>query len=275
MSGPVTYSLVPFASTVTVGDANNAQGVEGAPTIIASSVALAKQFGCDDLADGTPEGQARAKEYIKRQVADGVFRQEDIDRGNATEATQTDTSPLVDRSLAPADCSSFHQGFSMDTVIGNGITLKNFVFDYPQIPHHKYRSIPAQAGLAAADIVCNLSQLCKNAWEPIKAQYPNIMMTNALRTGSAIGQGQHGTGQAMDIQFTGITNSQYFSIAQWIKANITFDQLLLEYSTERGPLTTWLHVSVYAGTGIQTKPINKVLTLFNHQMKNVGLVSYA
>lgn len=275
MSGPVTHSVIPFASTVTVGDANNASGTEGEAAVISSSTALVKQFGSDDLDDGTPEGQARAQEYIKKQVESGVFRQEDIDRGNAADPIQTDSTPMINRSLPPADCAAFQQGFNMDTLIGNGITLKNFVFDFPQIPHHKYRTIPAQAGLSAADIVCNLSQLCKNAWEPIKARYPNIIMTNGLRTGSAIGQGQHGTGQAMDVQFTGITNSQYFAIAQWIKSNIAFDQLLLEYSTARGPLTAWIHVSIYAGNGIQVKPVNKVLTLVNHQMKNVGLVSYA
>lgn len=118
-------------------------------------------------------------------------------------------------------------------------------------------------GLPAQNIVNNLAALALNILEPIKAKYPNMLITNTYREGK--GQAQHGTGQAADLQFRGVGAHSYFEIATWIEKNIPYDQLLLEYLPSK---TVWIHISYaipnlpYGGQSVRvSKPINKLATL--------------
>ncbi len=117
--------------------------------------------------------------------------------------------------------------------------------------------LKAQKGLTVPQILNNLANLATNCYEPIKAKYPGIVITNTFRQGAD--QAQHGTGQAMDFQIKNISNSEYFEIAKWIRDNISFDQLLLEKDAK----SVWIHLSFWSGTGIRVsaKPINRVLTI--------------
>jgi energy-coupling factor transporter ATP-binding protein EcfA2 len=118
-------------------------------------------------------------------------------------------------------------------------------------------------GLPAENIVNNLAALALNILEPIKAKYPNMLITNTYREGK--GQAQHGTGQAADLQFRGVGAHSYFEIATWIEKNIPYDQLLLEYLPGK---TVWIHIS-YAIPGLpsggsnirKAKPQNILATL--------------
>jgi len=118
-------------------------------------------------------------------------------------------------------------------------------------------------GLPAQNIVNNLAALALNILEPIKAKYPNMLITNTYREGK--GQAQHGTGQAADLQFRGVGAHSYFEIATWIEKNIPYDQLLLEYLPGQ---TVWIHISYaipnlpYGGQSVRVgKPINRLATL--------------
>jgi hypothetical protein len=118
-------------------------------------------------------------------------------------------------------------------------------------------------GLPPQNIVNNLAALALNILEPIKAKYPNMLITNTYRHGK--GQAQHGTGQAADLQFRGVGAHSYFEIATWIEKNIPYDQLLLEYLPSK---TVWIHISYaipnlpYGGQSVRvSKPINKLATL--------------
>jgi len=118
-------------------------------------------------------------------------------------------------------------------------------------------------GLPPQNIVNNLAALALNILEPIKAKYPNMLITNTYREGK--GQAQHGTGQAADLQFRGVGAHSYFEIATWIEKNIPYDQLLLEYLPSK---TVWIHISYaipnlpYGGQSVRvSKPINKLATL--------------
>lgn len=278
MGGPVTYSQTPFASTVLVGDNNGAASISGAaptPTPIEADLLI---FAKDDIDDGTPEGRARAENYVREQVANGNFNQQSINEGDSKKPSQIDNTGGSAPNLNPANCDAIHGNFTMSTLIAPGITLGNFIKDYPAIVGCKQKSVPAQCGLNPDQIVCNLSQLANNAWIPLKAQYPDMIMTNSLRLGDKVGAGPHGTGQAMDVQFNragkgSIPPKDYFERAQWIKTNIAYDQMILEYSTERGFLVAWIHVSIYKDTGDKVRPINRVLTMMNHKVTNVGLAN--
>ena len=118
-------------------------------------------------------------------------------------------------------------------------------------------------GLPPQNIVNNLAALALNILEPIKAKYPNMLITNTYRQGK--GQAQHGTGQAADLQCRGVGAHSYFEIATWIEKNIPYDQLLLEYLPSK---TVWIHISYaipnlpYGGQSVRvSKPINKLATL--------------
>lgn len=139
--------------------------------------------------------------------------------------------------------------------------IKNVTF--PRTVQQLAEHHPSVAGPQA--VVNNLAALAQNCIEPIKAKYPNALVTNSYRHGSTIGGGQHGTGQACDLQFRGVPAHSYFEIAKWIEQNIPYDQLLLEYLPGK---TVWVHMSFalpnlpYGGLSIRkSKPGNILATL--------------
>lgn len=94
------------------------------------------------------------------------------------------------------------------------------------------------AGLTKAQILDNMKGLCLNVLDPIKERYPNMRLTSALRfrDGSI---SQHNKGQAADMIFTGFSKAQFYDVALWIRDNVAYDQLLLEYKGS----ATWIHCS--------------------------------
>lgn len=277
MSGAVTYQVYPCASSVIVGDNSTGSNPCAGQS---PCLAAARQAGVDDLDDGTPAGKAKADAYVKSQIAAGIFNQASIDKGNAVVPKEIDDRPAPVLTGTSVDCAAIHQSFNLGTKLSATTTLGDFINKLPLLPNCKLAAVPAQMGLRPDEIVCNLANLCANVWEPLRAKYPNAAMTNNLRTGSNIGAGPHGTGQAMDIQFnnsdgSSISPSDYYAIAVWIKNNIAFDQLILEYHTARGPLVAWIHCSIYAGTGKPVTPQNKILTMMNGSVKYTSLANLA
>jgi hypothetical protein len=140
------------------------------------------------------------------------------------------------------------------TTLGTMIKAVTFPRTIPQLA----QCAPSVSGPSA--VVNNLAALALNVWEPVKAKYPNATITNSFRHNDP--KSQHGTGQAMDLQFRGVGAHSYFEIASWISKNIPYDQLLLEYLPNK---TVWIHVS-YAIPGLpnggkKTPSQNKLATL--------------
>jgi len=144
--------------------------------------------------------------------------------------------------------------------VGKLTRKPNTAFDNPLNP---------AGGLTREEIVCNLKLLAINCLEPIYGKYSNAFVTNTWRPPSGNPRSQHPKGQAADIQFRGVSKSEYYIIAQWIKDNVSYDQLLLEYKTT-GTGLPWIHVSF-------SKDGNKkqVLTLLNDKTYAQGLVDLA
>jgi hypothetical protein len=114
-----------------------------------------------------------------------------------------------------------------------------------------------QYNLTMPQILCNLAHVALNCYEPIKAHYPNVIVTNTYRQGT--NNRQHGTGQAVDMQFSNAKPSDYYGIAQWIRDNINgYNQLLLE--TCNG--SPWIHLTYYMGTGINVPASSRVATMY-------------
>lgn len=97
--------------------------------------------------------------------------------------------------------------------------------------------IRGQHGLTDLEIVCNLRNLCINVLEPIWAKYPNFNINSGFRTFTG-SRSQHERGQAVDIQWRSIRGAEYLKRAQWIRDNISFDQLLFEHGN-----SIWIHLS--------------------------------
>lgn len=125
-------------------------------------------------------------------------------------------------------------------------------------------------GLSKGKIACNLSLLAINCLERIKARFPNVILTSGFRPDDPTKPttSQHGLGQAVDMQFSGVSNAGYLEIARWIRdeSGILFDQLLLE-GKNTGTGNAWIHISFS-----KTRNRAQVLTMFNHKVVGSGLI---
>jgi hypothetical protein len=111
--------------------------------------------------------------------------------------------------------------------------------------------VKVQHGLTISDIVCNLQAWAENIGGFLSDKYgrTNFIVTSGFRHGSSTSQ--HERGQAADIQFPKYSIEQIFEVAQYIRDNIPFDQLILEYGGNR----PWIHISFNrAGNRLDTAP---------------------
>ena len=106
-----------------------------------------------------------------------------------------------------------------------------------------------QAGYTAAQMVGNLKWIANNVLEPIRSQFPNLVVTSGWRSvGSNAGitgaskKSDHLIGAAVDMQFTGFTPAKTFEAVKQIQAMLpTYNQILVEYKGS----SMWIHVAVY------------------------------
>ena len=93
----------------------------------------------------------------------------------------------------------------------------------------------------------NLKSLCTRILQPIRDHFNRVVSVSsgyrseALCT--AIGSkttSQHAKGQAADFEIYGLSNGE---LATWIKENLDYDQLILEFWTPESPNNGWIHCS--------------------------------
>jgi len=103
-------------------------------------------------------------------------------------------------------------------------------------------NMPNSAEIAA------LRQLSERVLQPIRDHFGKPVVINSGYRSAVVNQriggaasSQHTRGEAADIEIPGISN---FELADWIRKNIEFDQLILEgYNPAAGPSSGWVHVS--------------------------------
>lgn len=96
------------------------------------------------------------------------------------------------------------------------------------------------------DLLNNAKNLAQYILEPIRAHYKSFSPQSWYRSpalnkavkGSP--RSEHMEATAVDIEIAGITNLE---LAKWIKANLTFNQLILEHYKDEDPSSGWVHVS--------------------------------
>ena len=93
----------------------------------------------------------------------------------------------------------------------------------------------------------NLRLLCERVLQPIRDHFDDVVSISSgfrdpilsRKIGSSE-KSQHCKGQAADFEIFGTPNNK---VADWIKENLMFDQLILEYWEPGEPNSGWVHVS--------------------------------
>ena len=102
----------------------------------------------------------------------------------------------------------------------------------------------------------NLTVLAQQVLQPCRDKFGTISINSGLRVlelNRAIGSGdksQHTKGEASDFEAFSVSNRE---MAKWIKDNLDFDQLILEYPGP-DPRDGWVHCS-YKRAGSNRKQI--------------------
>ena len=93
----------------------------------------------------------------------------------------------------------------------------------------------------------NLQQLCEHVLQKVREHFGKPVTVNSgyrsPELNKAIGgstTSDHCKGMAADIEIPGVSN---YEIADWIKSNCEFRQLILEFYTPGVPDSGWVHVS--------------------------------
>lgn len=222
---------------------------------LGESVEEGEMISNDDASSGETDA------FLSAQIAEGKITKDELDKGAATKAEETDIEKPTSRIEAlPGNCAVFEGRDKIpgDTVISKSFTLADLTTKVA-LPSER-REVSPNAGLTVSQIVCNLKKLAENCLDPIKAQFPDMIITNTIRKNG--NKSQHESGFAADTQYTTAAPKDYYEIAKWIKDNVIFDQLLLEYRTNGRP---WIHISY------TDNPRRQVLTLMNHKTHTQGL----
>jgi zinc D-Ala-D-Ala carboxypeptidase len=98
--------------------------------------------------------------------------------------------------------------------------------------------------------VNNLTKLSTEILEPIRKEYGAFTPSSGYRcvalnrTLGSSDKSSHCKGEAADIEIVGLSN---LTLAKWIKDNLPFDQVILEYYDGENPNSGWVHVSYSDG----------------------------
>ena len=97
-----------------------------------------------------------------------------------------------------------------------------------------------------AEQIEKLKALCENILQPVRDHFGRVKVTSGFRSVelcTAIGSSansQHAKAEAADFEVIGTDNAELFD---WIKANLTPDQLILAFYTPGEPNSGWIHCS--------------------------------
>ena len=93
----------------------------------------------------------------------------------------------------------------------------------------------------------NLKLLCENILEPVREKYgipfapsSGFRSSELNRDIGSSDTSQHVKGQAVDFEIPGVPNME---VALWVKENLEYDQLILEFYKKDVPDSGWVHCS--------------------------------
>lgn len=211
---------------------------QGFPMPAGSIAAIERDLGSLDDDPDSDDGLAVWPPVVGRApTSDEIARS----RANGSDpnaptppAQESDEQPPANAEEVPTDCAAIteqniNDSFRLSTNFTLGMLSSQAVISRAPVR--------AQQGLTVSQIACNLKAVAENVCEAVRARYGSLIITSGFRPGS--GPSQHERGQAVDIQFPGISDAEYWERAQWVKDNIAYDQFILEYLGNR----PWFHLS--------------------------------
>lgn len=95
-------------------------------------------------------------------------------------------------------------------------------------------------------VIDNLQALVDNVLQPVRDKFGPVIVTSGYRSpavNKAIGgstPSDHTRGQAADFEVLGMPNKE---LAEWIRDNLKFTQLILEFPSKTDPNAGWVHCS--------------------------------
>lgn len=96
-------------------------------------------------------------------------------------------------------------------------------------------------------VINNLKQLVANVLQPVRTHYGKTMVISSGYRSPALNKAvggsktsDHMTGCAADIEIPGVSN---YDLAVYIRDNLPFTQVILEFYTPGIPDSGWVHVS--------------------------------
>ena len=121
---------------------------------------------------------------------------------------------------------------------------KNFSVEELTKTSHPVNNTPNAEQLDA------LRDLCENVLQPIRDEFGPVKVNSGFRSadvnrlvgGSATSD--HCKGMAADIEVQSVSNLE---LAAWIRNNLEFKQLILEFHNPSDPSSGWVHVSYDRG----------------------------
>lgn len=104
---------------------------------------------------------------------------------------------------------------------------------------HKLR---AQKGKTEDELLASLKDLANNVLEPLFAKYGKaFIITSGFRTTDAASNSQHFLGEAVDVQFIGLSKSEGLARGtEMLSVLSEYDQFIVEYHGKHGPV---FHIS--------------------------------
>ena len=102
-----------------------------------------------------------------------------------------------------------------------------------------------------AEQVEKLKALCENILQPVRDHFGRVKITSGFRSVelclaiNSSANSQHARAEAADFECPGVDNAE---LADWIKRELPYDQLILEFYTPGEPNSGWIHCSFTEGT---------------------------
>ena len=157
--------------------------------------------------------------------------------------------PVENKEIAPIveEKSQVEKMIDLNQKLTKNFILKEFIKSQTA-DSLKIDNTPTQ------EIVNKLRLVCEKVLQPLRAKlnkpivinsgYRCPQLNNAIKGAK---NSQHVLGEAVDFEIMGMNN---YELACWVRDNMDFDQLILEYATnlKQNPNNGWVHVS-YKSSG--------------------------
>lgn len=233
------YGLAPIIPAVSTIDTVETQEPTFSELIVPTRREVLT-FSLDVLGEDFETNAPVIKRLQEEAIADGIITREEVEAPAPSSEIQ-DATPTPQRNQRILSCGDFGNLSSYPETLS--------ISKYFTIGSLTTKTACSQVklsgfnGLGENEIACNIKALAENILDDIKQRYPNMFITSGFRNYVPPGgsrTSQHLKGQGADLQFRGASKAEYYNIARWIRDNVNFDQLLLEYQGGGNP---WIHIT--------------------------------